>query len=206
MRKRDFPAIDRVPMVGGVLCLDFVNTTGARACSAPRERLLSYAALLVWARRTESLTSVEAAELARKARQNQRRAASTLTYILRLREAIYRLFRAKLEHRSPETADVQVLNRAIRRSLRRRHLEWNREQARWAWTPPSLELDCMIGPIVDSAVELMMSQRSEAMGQCEECDWLFLDSSKNLSRRWCKKTCGDRVKARRYYRRKKATA
>lgn len=206
MRKRDFPAIDTVPLVGGALCLDFVNTTGARACSAPRERLLSYADLLVWCRRMGLLTPVGEGELVQKARQDQRLAASTLSYLLRLREAIYRLFRAKLDQRSPETADVQVLNRAIRRSLRRRHLEWNREQARWAWTPPSLELDCMIGPVVDSAVELMMSQRSEALGQCEECDWLFLDSSKNLSRRWCKKTCGDRVKARRYYRRKKATA
>ncbi|MCK4450409.1 MAG: CGNR zinc finger domain-containing protein, partial [Anaerolineae bacterium] len=37
----------------------------------------------------------------------------------------------------------------------------------------------------------------------EGCDWLFVDASKNHSRRWCSMNmCGSRVKARRYYQRK----
>lgn len=205
MRKRDFPSINRVPLVGGALCLDFVNTTGARACSAPRERLLSYADLLVWCRRTGLLTPVGEGELVQKARQDQRLAASTLSYLLRLREALYRIFRAMLVQHSPENADVRILNQSVRRSFRNRRLEWRQDEARWAWMQPAVEFDCMVGLIVESAVQLMTIEPGRALGQCEECDWLFLDTSKNQSRRWCKKACGDRVKARRYYSRKKAT-
>ena len=36
----------------------------------------------------------------------------------------------------------------------------------------------------------------------ETCRWLFVDMSKNRSRRWCDmKDCGNRAKARRHYRR-----
>jgi predicted RNA-binding Zn ribbon-like protein len=36
-----------------------------------------------------------------------------------------------------------------------------------------------------------------------DCGWLFLDMSRNRSRRWCDmKSCGNRAKARRYYKRK----
>jgi len=32
-----------------------------------------------------------------------------------------------------------------------------------------------------------------------ECRWLFLDTSKNHTRRWCDmKVCGNRIKARRF--------
>ena len=57
-----------------------------------------------------------------------------------------------------------------------------------------------------SAVELLCSSELARLAKCGDCDWLFLDTSKNKSRRWCKKTCGDRVKSRAYYRRRKALA
>jgi predicted RNA-binding Zn ribbon-like protein len=61
------------------------------------------------------------------------------------------------------------------------------------------ELDAMVWPIVSAAVELLMSDRLARLKRCGECDWLFLDESKNGSRTWCKKDCGDRVRARRHY-------
>ena len=39
MRQPAFTPVEQVPLVGGRLCLDFVNTTGARSGSRPRERL-----------------------------------------------------------------------------------------------------------------------------------------------------------------------
>lgn len=64
---------------------------------------------------------------------------------------------------------------------------------------PSEELHAPLWPIVHDGAQLLTSPRIRNLRQCGECDWLFLDQSKNGSRRWCKKTCGDRVKARRYY-------
>ena len=60
--------------------------------------------------------------------------------------------------------------------------------------------DGIIWPIVQSAVDLLTSDAVGRLKRCGECDWLFVDDSKNQSRTWCKKECGDRVRARRHYR------
>jgi predicted RNA-binding Zn ribbon-like protein len=48
---------------------------------------------------------------------------------------------------------------------------------------------------------LMTGERLQALRECgnPECRWLFLDTSKNHTRRWCDmKICGNRMKARRF--------
>ena len=62
-------------------------------------------------------------------------------------------------------------------------------------------------PIVRSAAELLVSDQLDRVRECDgaRCTWLFLDQSRNRSRRWCSmETCGNRAKARRHYRRTKA--
>jgi predicted RNA-binding Zn ribbon-like protein len=54
---------------------------------------------------------------------------------------------------------------------------------------------------------LLTSDKLSRVRQCqgENCTWLFLDTSKNHTRRWCEmKVCGNRVKARRHYERKRS--
>jgi predicted RNA-binding Zn ribbon-like protein len=65
-------------------------------------------------------------------------------------------------------------------------------------------MDSLLWPIVASAVDLLTSGDIADVKKCDECDWLFLDSSKNRSRRFCKTVCGDRARARRYYARHRA--
>jgi hypothetical protein len=53
-------------------------------------------------------------------------------------------------------------------------------------------------------VGLLTSDDLSSVRECAAnwCDWLFLDNSRNQSRRWCDmKICGNRTKASRYYRR-----
>jgi predicted RNA-binding Zn ribbon-like protein len=64
----------------------------------------------------------------------------------------------------------------------------------------------MLAPIVKSAADLLLSDMLDRVKQCEgdPCGWLFLDTSRNRSRRWCSmEDCGNRAKARRFYQRKK---
>lgn len=61
------------------------------------------------------------------------------------------------------------------------------------------ELDAMLWPIIASTVDLLTSDRVPRIKKCGECDWIFLDESKNGSRAWCEKVCGDRTRARRHY-------
>jgi len=63
-----------------------------------------------------------------------------------------------------------------------------------------------LGLLLDDAVELLMSERLKRLRVCaaQGCGWLFLDMSKNGSRRWCEMgDCGNREKARRFYQKQK---
>ena len=64
-------------------------------------------------------------------------------------------------------------------------------------------LECMLCPVVRDAADLLTSRELERVGRCadERCGWLFVDTSRNRSRRWCSmESCGNRAKARRHYR------
>jgi predicted RNA-binding Zn ribbon-like protein len=68
------------------------------------------------------------------------------------------------------------------------------------------ELDRMLWPVARSAADTLTSGDLKRVRRCarQGCDWLFVDTSKNRSRRWCSMSmCGSRVKAGRYYRRVK---
>jgi predicted RNA-binding Zn ribbon-like protein len=59
------------------------------------------------------------------------------------------------------------------------------------------------------ALDLLQTAAASRLRQCADgaCGWLFLDRSRNLSRRWCSSAdCGNRERARRHHRRELARA
>ena len=70
-------------------------------------------------------------------------------------------------------------------------------------------LERVLWPVVRSAADLLTSPERGRVRRCggANCDWLFMDNSRNHSRRWCDMgSCGNRAKARRYYARHKEDA
>ena len=81
------------------------------------------------------------------------------------------------------------------------------ERFAWDWTPENA-LDRVLWPVVRDAAELLSGEDLDRVGRCADanCGWLFLDTSRNHSRRWCSmKDCGNRAKARRHYQRTAAS-
>lgn len=77
------------------------------------------------------------------------------------------------------------------------------------WPVHELDLGLPRWPIVYSAAKLLASSGLDRVRQCagDDCGWLFLDTSRNHSRRWCDMAdCGNRAKARRHYRRTRSEA
>lgn len=200
MALRRFVPIEDLQLVGGALCLDFVNTSGLRESGSPRERLRSLRDVLVFAERTGVLDRKAARAVA--GALDPAGVERALRRVLALREAIYRLFRARLAGEPAAKGDLALFNRELREAGRARELTWSQGGPRWTWNPTPTGLGQLLGPIVISAATLLESpERLAPLKKCGECDWLFLDTTRNNSRTWCKGTCGDRVKARRYYRR-----
>lgn len=199
MAKRKLLPVTELPLVGGALCLDLVNTTGARDSDAPRERLLTYADLLVWSRRAGIVSQSHADRLRKRLTKEPREVRATLKRVRELREQLYAVFRPRADGTEPSADAVAQLDRWRRADCNRRQLVSRSGAFELRLQVSGDDLDAMVWPIVSSAVELLTSDRLARLKRCGECDWLFLDESKNGSRTWCKKDCGDRVRARRHY-------
>ncbi len=64
-----------------------------------------------------------------------------------------------------------------------------------------------LGLVLHSAVALALAPGIRRVKACPACGWLFLDRTRNGSKRWCiTALCGNRAKTRRHYRRRKARA
>jgi predicted RNA-binding Zn ribbon-like protein len=200
--------VGNLELIGGRLCLDYANTVSTRTGPLHHEYLTSYADLLEWSLHAGILTDRDAHHLGRQAARRPTEAAAVLKQAIAVRETIYRIFSAIAHQRAPAKADVATLNAALAQALSRLRVLPSGESFEWQWVQDSRALDIMLWPVVRSAADLLTSADLRRVRQCarrEGCDWLFVDSSKNQSRRWCSMSaCGSRAKARRYYQRKRA--
>lgn len=190
---------------GGRLCLDFANTVGGGRAT-PHEHLNHYGDLVAWGRQAGVLTDGDARDLTRLATRHPEEAARTLADAIALREALYRIFSSVTDGAAAAAADLEVFNAALSRALTRLRIVPGSKEFEWTWATEEAALDRMLWPVVRSAADLLASEEVLRVGRCasESCDWLFLDTSRNHSRRWCDmRDCGNRAKARRHYARKK---
>ncbi len=193
----------RFELTGGRLCLDFANTLDERRTDRPRERLASYSDLLGWGAQAGAITRASAAALRARAVRHPAAASSVLKRARMIRKASFEIFSAIAAGRPTPAGALTVLNRAIRLAAGRRRLERRAGRFVWTWRGPAgLNLDAVLWPVAWSAGELIASSDLSRVRECAGtgCAWLFLDSSRSGTRRWCDMSvCGNRAKARRFH-------
>lgn len=190
--------------IGGHPCLDFVNTLRHRLGPQPQDLLRAYADLLSWGRQAGILPAREAAALLRQASARPRAAQGVVERAVRLREALHRIFSAAARGRLPALTDLGALNRALTEAGAAARIVRQGARFTWEWGAGPDRLDRPLWPVVRAAATLLTSDELHAVRECAgpDCAWLFMDQSKNRSRRWCDmKVCGNRAKARRHYQR-----
>ena len=200
---------NNLELISGRLCLDFANTVSSRTGVPRREYLPTYGELVAWARHVDILADDEASVLLCSAARHPDLATAVLERAIALRETICRVFAAIAQDRECEETDLTALNAALHPALARLEVRSLAGGFEWTWGWGEDDLDWILWPVARSAADLLTSEDVGRVGQCarEGCDWLFVDGSKNRSRRWCMmEVCGSRVKAGRYYRRKKEEA
>jgi predicted RNA-binding Zn ribbon-like protein len=193
-------------LLGGHLCLDFPNTLDGRDSDDSIEYLTNYADLVIWSQRAGLLLPHESQSLLHEASLRTNEADATFQYAIVLREIIYRIFSAIAADMQPLTADLNLLNAELSRALPYAQIVPAEKGFAWGWRDKDKFLDSMLWAIMCSVAELLISDDKENVREClgRNCGWLFLDTSKNHSRRWCNMaSCGNRTKSRAYYERKK---
>ena len=199
------PSPYRFQFIGGELCLDFTNTVGGDRRTKPSEHLHSYPDLVAWARQGEVISPAQARGLLLRAEREPGAAAAVLAGAIELREAIFSAFVAIAEGKRPAHGDLDRLNRALAQALAHRRVVQSGRGYALGWDD-SDELDRMLWPVAQSAADLLAAEHRAPVKACGareedwECGWLFVDSSRNGSRRWCTMDdCGNKAKARRHY-------
>jgi len=204
VKKSEEPKFD---LSGGNLCLDFANTVSHRKQPEQKhDNLTSYDELVHFAREAGVVAPQLAGQLLEVAAMRPQVRAATFEVAIKLREAIYRVFAAVARSRAPRKRDIKLIEEMASQAMTHRRLVAPGGKYRWEWKCDKNEsLSYVLWPIAASAAELLTSDRVTQVRECEAktCAWLFLDQTRNHSRRWCDMSaCGNREKARRHYEQK----
>lgn len=194
----DFEPVETMDLTGGDVALDFVNTASARdGQGGLKEKLVAYPDLVTWAERVGLASEALARRLRAAAARDPDGAAAVLERARELREAVFRLFARP----DPSDADLDRVSREAGEGAAQRRLVEDGDGYAFAW-PESDRPDQLLWPVALAAAELLTSPHDRhRVKECaaDTCSWLFLDQSRNRSRRWCDmKVCGNRAKARRF--------
>lgn len=199
---------DPYMMVGERLCMDFINTVSWRESGEKRrDWFTSYAKLIDWCIHAEVLTEQQVKALLLKAEKKPYEAEDVLIQAIEMREVMYRIFKSISKETSPHQPDLERFNEFVSHFYQTLQIIHDKDQYMLKFKHSEKNLDTMLPPILQSAVNLLVSKNDlERVKQCEGdlCGWLFFDTSRNRSRRWCSMAdCGNRAKARRFYQKEK---
>jgi predicted RNA-binding Zn ribbon-like protein len=207
---------ENVPLEGGHLALDFANSVGGLRDESPSpedEYLETYADFATWCARLGVISEREAGSLRAAARRDEQGAERALAQVVELRdEVIYPIFRALADGEEPAPRLLDRLRDEEREALTRARLTPADDRGsrlvslRWAWPRPR-DLTDPLNPIVHAAIELLTEGPLNRVKTCGNCRWLFLDQSRNRSRRWCSMDeCGIQMKHARFVERRRAAS
>ena len=199
-------------LVGGRLCLDFINTVGGRKRDSPRrgarsaesvlgDKLVEYSDLVEWSRHSGIVTATEAERLIQVSKRNAGEAKDVFDRAIALREALYRICKAIMTGRRSQRLDLETVNDELLEARAHERLTPGPHGFTWEWVGGEAALDRMLWSIAHSAAELLTTGDLSRLRECggEECGWLFEDTSRNRSRQWCAmQDCGNLAKVRRY--------
>jgi predicted RNA-binding Zn ribbon-like protein len=195
--------------IGGDLSADFTNTRGGRYEGPGHEHIQTYADLVEFARQAGELKPAEAKRLIAEAERRPEKATQIHRRGVALREAIWRAFAQITQDKAPDTGDVQLIAREAADALARRHMNTVGAGFVWEW-PETDDLARPLWPIARAASEVLTSETDRGLlRECSggACAWLFVDRTKNHTRRWCDmETCGNRAKQARLRQRQKRVA
>jgi len=184
---------------GNHLAIDFTNTVGDRGADR-LDHLDTFGDIVAWAEARGVLSRSTAAALRHKADADPDGAGRAWRSVLAYREALYNVINAASSNRRARPADLAIVNEHVGDTFKGAALAQARE--RFSLETHAEEwLDPVLRPVTRAAVDLLTSDELAKVGRCadDECGWLFLDTTRNRTRRWCDmRSCGNRHKVRRF--------
>ena len=193
------PLVEHRPLliVGGNLALDLANTVDAPGLPTEFDHLQHPATALAWAERAGLADTPQRAELTRYVDRDPGRAATELRRLHRLRRTVEDVFGAIADQNDIPEAGWAALRRAVGEAVAAARPNHREDHVHPTWDLDTLE--ALGRPVAYAGWDLLTSGPLHRVKRCPACPWIYLDQSKNGSRRWCTMDdCGKAVKMRRY--------
>jgi predicted RNA-binding Zn ribbon-like protein len=185
---------------GGHPALDFVNTLDWRfRDSGPEELLQDYEDVVRFTEQTSLMGAADARKLLRSVTESK--AAKVVAAARELREAAAEVLYGVVDQRSLSASAIKRLEACFASAKEQEQLQWDGEKLRWVLIQTASLPASPLWLMSLSVESFMTSEQMHHLRECgnAECRWLFVDTSKNHTRRWCNmKICGNRMKARRF--------
>jgi predicted RNA-binding Zn ribbon-like protein len=193
--------------MGGNPALDFVDTIGGMLVDEidPEDEFLrEYEDLVELGLKTGTLSERSARRLRRAARERPDEAEAVLARAREKRELIDAVFRPLSAGEEPPAEALAALRDFGSEALARCELAPADDGFACSWEHRD-DLDAPLWPIAHAALELLTEGPLDRIKTCGRCRWLFLDTTKNHSRRWCStEGCGTDETKERYVARRRA--
>jgi predicted RNA-binding Zn ribbon-like protein len=192
---------DEFQLVAGNLALDFANTLDYRYDPDRLIDLLpNYERFLAFCRQSGVITGAQMRKLLDGLSESD--SQRVFEEVIEFREALYFLILSAVQDRRPDESHLRALNRILAGARALDEVVWHKRRFDRRSRDITERPDGPLRQIVDAAVGLITSSDIDHVRECGEktCRWLFLDRSRNHTRRWCDmQLCGNRSKAKRFY-------
>jgi len=191
--------IFKLRLDGGNLSLNFVNTVEYRNEEFTVDFLHHYLDLITWAHFADAVGDSQKEILLGLRQEKSNEAKQIYNEAIQLRDAMYEYIINLINREKVHPASIQIINQWISRAFSNLELRLVDRNLVLDWNADNFGLESVLWPIIKSFVDLVTLTNSQRIKQCSNCGWVFVDNSKNSSRRWCSmEICGNRVKARRF--------
>jgi predicted RNA-binding Zn ribbon-like protein len=194
-----FVDVDEIRLLGGAPILDLVNTQSGPPGGRPDiESFRDLDDVIRWARVADVLDDTGVERLRRAATRHPAAARAAFERTLELRTDAYDVFSALAAGREPPHAALARLRDAATEALAHATLVDVAGGFELRWDEND-DLNGAWWPVAHAGLELLLHGPLDRVKSCGGCRYLFVDETKNRSRRWCSMDdCGTREKMRTY--------
>lgn len=192
-----------IKFIAGKLSLDFTNTVAWRGRKDAEDYFKTYTDFIIWAKLKKIITEEECNRILKNTEDLTEEKRQFLIKVKKTREILYQLFSQK---NCPSEEIISDFNNETAYFTQFNKLRNENGIFYWDFTNQLDLPEKILGVVIFDAIKILTSPDLKKVAKCadNECAWLFFDTSRNHSRRWCSmEDCGNKAKARDFYQRKK---
>lgn len=186
-------------------CLDFVNTEFTKLTDQEGDPLGGFEDLMQWLLECRLVNETEVRQALQVWRHDER-AGRVYRDALALRAALRQMAQELANGRPVPRRSMESINKTTLKRpgcvLRARKSGRFQEMTRLDMDQP----DQLLVPIAQSASDLLCHGNLTLVKRCANpsCHTFLYDTSKNHTRRWCSRSCGNRMRVAAHYRRSRS--